>query len=334
MESATSLQHSDKKSEQNWAKIGMCPKHDAEGIQLWTNYNHRYSAMYFTADQVREMTSEEKEAYQEQQRQKKREANAKYRAKVKYAKGLRPKSDWIHDGYCLQQGKYPVSGKGFSLLSPYETYWHEDDVEPFQPTLPTYSDIPLQRNTIDLSVISDDASIIIDMETTGTDFRTDEILQLSIIDASTGKTIIDTYVRPIRHSNWPKAEKIHNITPEMVVYAPTLEELKPSIHTVFSKTSVVIAYNTRFIFSMLSSWGIDKYPYDWKPSIVDIMTWFTPIYEEWSYSRGDYVYPSLLTCAEYYGYDWGDTKNHDSLADCKAIAYCWKALVQASQEEP
>lgn len=41
---------------------------------------------------------------------------------------------------------------------------------------------------------------------------------------------------------------------------------------------------------------------------------------------GDYKYQKLSTCAEYYGYDWGNDTAHDSLADCKATLFCYNAM--------
>ena len=60
---------------------------------------------------------------------------------------------------------------------------------------------------------------------------------------------------------------------------------------------------------------------------------FAPIYGEWSEYHGDYKWQSLSTCAAYYGYDWGEDKAHDSLADCKATLFCYNRIREGANEK-
>lgn len=60
-------------------------------------------------------------------------------------------------------------------------------------------------------------AIVIDTETTGlTD--SDELLQISVIDDA-GTVLFDSLVRPYFHTEWPEAQKVNGITPEMVAGA-------------------------------------------------------------------------------------------------------------------
>lgn len=165
------------------------------------------------------------------------------------------------------------------------------------------------------------ARIVLDTETTGLDPRRDELLQISVLDADTGATVLNTYVRPIWTLEWPQAQNIHGITPEMVAEAPTLAELHLELRAIFGTAREIIGYNTFFDLAFLEPYGISSYR-----EIVDVMMDFAPIYGEWSEYHDDYKWQSLSTCASYFGYDWGEDKVHDSLADCKATLFCYHKL--------
>ena len=165
------------------------------------------------------------------------------------------------------------------------------------------------------------ARIVLDTETTGLDPRRDELLQISVLDADTGATVLNTYVRPIWTLEWPQAQHINGITPEMVADAPTMAELQFTLRAIVDAASEVIGYNTSFDLSFLEPYGIIP-----DGEVVDVMTNFAPIYGEWSEYHDDYKWQSLSTCAAYFGYDWGEDKVHDSLADCKATLFCYHKL--------
>lgn len=165
------------------------------------------------------------------------------------------------------------------------------------------------------------ARIVLDTETTGLDPRRDELLQISVLDADTGATVLNTYVRPIWTLEWPQAQNIHGITPEMVADAPTMAELQFTLRAIVEAASEVIGYNTSFDLSFLEPYGIIP-----DGEVVDVMMNFAPVYGEWSEYHDDYKWQSLSICATYFGYDWGEDKVHDSLADCKATLFCYHKL--------
>ena len=53
---------------------------------------------------------------------------------------------------------------------------------------------------------------------------------------------------------------------------------------------------------------------------------FAPIYGEYDEYHEDYRWQKLMTCAEYYKYDWENEKVHDSLSDCRATLHCYNAM--------
>ena len=53
---------------------------------------------------------------------------------------------------------------------------------------------------------------------------------------------MDTLIRPIHKKKWKRTEKIHGITPDMVVDAPTLADVTPRIKELFDNADALIAY--------------------------------------------------------------------------------------------
>lgn len=165
--------------------------------------------------------------------------------------------------------------------------------------------------------------IVLDLETTGLDCSYDEILQVSII-SETGKTLYNSYIKPIYTQSWKSAESINHISSEMVSDAPTIYQEMPKINSILINAKKIIGYNhSDFDIPFLKANGA-VIPED--AEIIDIMLEFAPIYGEYSEYFGDYKWQKLTTCAEYYHYDWGNDNAHDSLADCRATLFCYQVM--------
>ena len=167
----------------------------------------------------------------------------------------------------------------------------------------TYSKEPYQK-------------VVFDLETTGLDEETDEILQISAINER-GEVLINEYIKPYKKATWEEAERINNISPSMVKDCETLDHYAAEIQRIFLSATELIAYNGAFDMGFLTSFGIQipARPY------YDVMQEFAEIYGE---RRGDgYKWQKLRTCAEYYGYEY---KPHDSLEDVKATLYCYQQM--------
>ncbi len=165
--------------------------------------------------------------------------------------------------------------------------------------------------------------IVIDTETTGFDPYKDEILQLSILDADTKEMVFDEYFRPAVMETWPDAERVNHISPGMVANRPTLKDRLTEINSILASAETVIGYNTPFDTGFLTAYGA-KFPNGTEYS--DVMRDFAPVYGEWNEYYGDYKWKSLSVCAEYFGYDWGNTAAHNSLSDCLATLHCYVQL--------
>lgn len=161
--------------------------------------------------------------------------------------------------------------------------------------------------------------IVIDTETTGLSFDSD-LLQVSIIDGY-GKTLFDSYMKPIHATEWKEAEAVNGISPEMVKDLPTIEYYKEQIQDIIDTADVIIGYNVNFDLGILGDKGItfeDK-------QISDVMLDFAEIYGEWNEYYQNYKWQKLTKCADYYGYQWEEDA-HNSLGDVKATLYCYKKM--------
>lgn len=169
-------------------------------------------------------------------------------------------------------------------------------------------------------MVIDETVIVIDTETTGIDPGQDELLQVSIIDTN-GNTLYNQYLKPVKATSWEDAERVNHISPEMVKDCPTILAEMPKINEILNKANIIIGYNTAFDLSFLAAAGAE-----WNAMEIDVMLDFAPIYGEWNEYYGDYKWQTLTTCTEYYNYDWSTDNAHNSLADCRATLFCYKAM--------
>lgn len=175
------------------------------------------------------------------------------------------------------------------------------------------------KNAEPINVINPSGIIVFDVETTGLSPEIDEIIQISIIDGD-GNCLINDYVRPYHKKKWPDAEKINNISPEMVAQEKFPHEIIPLVKGIFESANTWIAYNDTFDLSMLRTWGIIP-----SESVQrkDVMLMFAKLSGEWDEKRNHFRYSKLKDAAKYFNYEF---KAHDSLEDVKATLYCYRQM--------
>lgn len=162
--------------------------------------------------------------------------------------------------------------------------------------------------------------IAIDIETTGLDKDTDEILQVSICDLE-GHTILNMYIRPTRHKEWPEAMKINKITPESLVGMPTWEDSKEHIQRIINLAEEVVTYNGNFFdIPFLEKKGIK---FDHIKAKHDAMIMFAIYRGELDEEHGRYKRFKLTQAAEHFNYDF---KAHDSEQDALATAHIFNCM--------
>lgn len=176
----------------------------------------------------------------------------------------------------------------------------------------------IERETFVIERQYNSKKIVVDTETTGFS-NFDEILQISIIDID-GKTVLNTYCKPVFHRSWTSAQRVNHISPAMVVNEKTFKEILPAVKTILENADVIIGYNTCFDIRMFENNFINNGSHvKIKAKIVDVMTLY----------RNKYGTPSkLIDCANHYHYNF---MAHDSLEDCRATLYCYKKMCNENE---
>lgn len=159
--------------------------------------------------------------------------------------------------------------------------------------------------------------IILDLETTGIR-EDDEIIQLSIIDLE-GKTLFNEYIKPQIVEEWDDAYKIHKISKEMLEDKKNIEEYRQKIQKILNNTTYIIGYGIDFDYKLLKRQGFNVDHI----KKVDISEYFKYLYRK-ILKDINAKRPKLIECASFYGFK-GDNY-HDSLTDCMATLYSYKAM--------
>lgn len=165
--------------------------------------------------------------------------------------------------------------------------------------------------------------ISVDTETTGLSSYTSEMLSISICDGMTGDGIFHRYYKPEHVTEWPDAQRVNGITPEMVSKCGHVRDDAEEIRGIIQDAAVVIVYNARFDMAFLMSAGCVGVGDELV--ITDPMVDFAAVYGEYNEYFGDYKWQKLTTAADYIDYRWIGNA-HDSLADARAAAAVWRWL--------
>lgn len=164
--------------------------------------------------------------------------------------------------------------------------------------------------------------LAIDTETTGLDPATDEVIQVGIVDATDGRPVLATHVRPSRTASWPDAEAVNHISPDMVADAPSQDEVARRVRNAVRGSDAVVAYNAPFDAAFLAHMG--ALPDDvW---VEDLMMPVAVANGAWDERHGHARWLRLDEAAALAAYAWGDDRGHDAVADAKACAGVWRWL--------
>lgn len=168
-----------------------------------------------------------------------------------------------------------------------------------------------------------DLKLILDVETTGVDARTAELLQVTIINDN-GETLFNELLKPCATS-WDRSQMIHGITPEMVKNCPHISEKIGEINEILKRADIVAGYNVSFDINFLKCNGA-LFPDD--VEIVDVM--------KLAVEKGVGGKRMKLTkVAERLGYHWEEKNEsaHNALGDCLATLYVWDKLKTYRRQE-
>lgn len=104
------------------------------------------------------------------------------------------------------------------------------------------------------SLVSD-RIVAIDVETTGLDPETDEIIQIACVDGS-GEPLIDSLVRPVRRHEESDAMRITGIDPGSLECQQAFGEFAGEISELLRSAALIVGYNLAFDLRFLSERGV------------------------------------------------------------------------------
>jgi len=98
-------------------------------------------------------------------------------------------------------------------------------------------------------LLADPQAIILDTETTGLHAGA-EIIEISILEVTSGTALLDSLVKP--KGNIPRqASAIHGLTTTAVAAAPTWPELHDQVGEILQRASQIVIYNAEFDLRLL-----------------------------------------------------------------------------------
>lgn len=285
------------KTEKGWNRENRVINPDAEGMRMWHNGYCEGSAIYYRIEETHEPSPEELAALRAERRkkQKKYAASSKARKEAEIRENEARKWQKMMD---IMERKNRNIIKNMLCV------------------------IAFSSNKTPIYIPS--KAVVFDTETTGSYAGSDEILQISIIDVDEN-VLMNTYVKPYFTEEWPGAQAIHGISPEMVKDAPYLHEIIADIKAIFDATELIIGYNITFDVDFLKFAGIDLS----NKRQDDVMVDFAPLYGDYNEYYQNFKWQKLRTCARYFDYDF---KPHDSLQDVLATLHCYKKINELKKE--
>lgn len=97
--------------------------------------------------------------------------------------------------------------------------------------------------------------LVLDVETTGLDPDTDELLQIAIVEYD-GDGRFSSFFRPERHKEWPDAMAVNHITPGAVERCATASEYRYTIQKTLDSAAALVGYNVGFDVAFLERIGV------------------------------------------------------------------------------
>ncbi|MFN6991206.1 MAG: PolC-type DNA polymerase III, partial [Fervidobacterium sp.] len=172
--------------------------------------------------------------------------------------------------------------------------------------------------------ILDDATyVIIDLETTGLNPRSDEIMEIGAVKAKNGEILDEfhTFVKPSKLNK--KSLEITGITEEMLEAAPSIQEVIPNLLE-FVKDSVIVAHNADFDVAFLKN-TFAKYNTDFNPPYIDTLRLSQALL------RNKLKSFSLDKLVDYF--ELGTFQHHRALDDAKVTVYVFWKLIELAKKK-
>lgn len=295
----------DVKTERKWALEGMVPVSAESGKELYANWYHQGIYHYYDRSEVRQGTPEELDAILGPEKERRRKLAKARREKEKQEEEER--WDRMEEAVREAQNERTAARDQYRELCQH------------------IGSVVLQDSSVATR------TVVLDIETTGLEATWDEILQLSIIDADSGEKLFDEYFKPFFFQEWTEAQKVNNISPEMVADKPYFAEKVVEIQRIIATAHTIIGYNVYgFDVDFLRAYGISFKSVE---HYIDVMSDYAVVYGDYSEYFGDFKWRSLIDCAADLGYNWGEGAAHNSLDDCYATLFCYKKLQEEEYQK-
>jgi DNA polymerase-3 subunit alpha (Gram-positive type) len=165
--------------------------------------------------------------------------------------------------------------------------------------------------------------VVIDLETTGLNPRSDEIMEIGAVKTKDGQILEEfhTFVRPEKLKQ--KSLDITGITQEMLKDAPSISQVLPNLLT-FLKDSVIVAHNADFDITFLRN-TFSKYSIDFNPTYIDTLRFSQALL------RNKLKSFSLDKLVDHF--DLGTFQHHRALDDARVTTQVfWKLLELAKKK--
>ena len=150
------------KTERQWAKLGYVPKCRELGEKMYSNWFHNGSFLYFHSDDMRLASMEELNSYFAEERKRRSE-----KQKIRNRKRKEEEQNVLDE---LIQNQDKLISQICYIDKNYQTLCRM-----------------AAMSTIEQNFTIEAETIVLDIETTGLNPSTDEILQVSIINANSGR---------------------------------------------------------------------------------------------------------------------------------------------------
>jgi DNA polymerase III subunit epsilon len=175
--------------------------------------------------------------------------------------------------------------------------------------------------------------VVLDTETTGIDNRRDVPVQIAIVDAE-GNTLLDTLVHPGTVPISSGALAVHGITPDMMIGAPTWDDVFPQLKAA-CKDKQVIIYNFEFDYAMICnavrSLIYTNVPFDYGLDEGCAMLKYAQFHGEWNSYHSNYKWQRLDTACSVMDIDTAalDAPAHSAKGDALRTLALIKAMAAA-----
>lgn len=129
-------------------------------------------------------------------------------------------------------------------------------------------------------MLKEDIKFVIDVETTGLDFKKEKIIEIAAVKLVNNEVVdtFETLVNPMQHIR-SSSISIHNITEEMILASPTIEEVLPKFLD-YINDKPIIGHNIFFDYCFVNEASLTLYGKELLNKRIDTLLMFKEVFPE------------------------------------------------------